>query len=144
MEHARVDTTTVMIKVPPVASYLALLRTVVGGCAAREGLTLDQIDDVKMAVDEAASRLLERTTGPSLDLTARVDAEALEIRLQATTDGSEAAFDPTSFSWTILTALTDDLDLESGTDVTAVVLRKNRTPLDGAPGAGLDDAQGAR
>ncbi len=125
-DDERVDRTTVTMKVPATAGYLALLRTVVGGCAGREGYTLDQIDDVKMAVDEAASQLLRHARGAHLVLHATSDVDRLEVRVATEVVDGAAVLDRDSFSWTILRALTDALDVERDGATTTVLLRKDR------------------
>jgi serine/threonine-protein kinase RsbW len=125
-DDERVDRTTVTMKVPATAGYLALLRTVVGGCAGHEGFTLDQIDDVKMAVDEAASQLLRHSDGAHLVLDATSDIDMLEVRVATQVVEGADVLDRDSFSWTILRALTDALDVRRDGATTTVLLRKDR------------------
>lgn len=126
---------TIIVKVPPDAGHLALLRTVIGGVAARDRFTLDQIDDLRMAVEEAAVQLLKRADGGHIKMTIAPTAEGLEVRLSAAVDGAGALIDETSFSWAILTALSDDLRVETGTAAspTVVVLTKHRLAVAAEP-----------
>jgi serine/threonine-protein kinase RsbW len=117
---------TVSLKVPPTAGYLALLRTVVGGCAGREGFTLDQIDDVKMAVDEAAVQLLRHISGETIGVEVVLGEEDLEVRVAADVSGDKPVIDESSFSWTILQALADQLRVDSAPPTCTVVLTKKR------------------
>lgn len=48
----------VVLVVPADAAYLALLRTVTAGLAARLDLDLDEIEGLRIAVDEAGTLLL--------------------------------------------------------------------------------------
>jgi serine/threonine-protein kinase RsbW len=48
----------VRITVPARAEFLHVVRTVVGSVAARNDLTLDAIEDLRIAVDEACAQLL--------------------------------------------------------------------------------------
>jgi serine/threonine-protein kinase RsbW len=117
---------TVSLKVPPTAGYLALLRTVVGGCAGREGFTLDQIDDVKMAVDEAAVQLLRSIAGDGIHIDVDLGEDLMEIRVSAEVESDKPVIDESSFSWTILRALADDLRVETEGHTCTVVLTKQR------------------
>lgn len=117
---------TVSLSVPPTAGYLALLRTVVGGCAGREGFTLDQIDDVKMAVDEAAVQLLRNSTGDAITVDVELGDASLEVRVRAEVAGDAPVIDESSFSWTILQALSDELRVDSTPQHCTVVLTKLR------------------
>ncbi len=119
---------SVEMRVPPTAGHLSLLRTVVGGCAGREDFTLDQVDDLRMAVDEAAVQLLRHVAGDAIELTVTSDEDALEIRVGAETKASQPVIDRESFSWTILQALADELDVDALEGRTTVVMRKKRLP----------------
>lgn len=118
---------TVHLRIPADAGYLSLLRTLVGGCAGREDFTLDQIDDLRMAVDEAAAQLLRQVTGDAVELAVTATEEALEVRVSATT-AAATVIDRGSFSWTILQALADELEVDDERDHAVVTLRKQRLP----------------
>src|SRR5919202_3533665 len=49
---------TVDLRVPADPAYLAVLRTATAGLAARLDLTLDEIEDLRIAVDEACALVL--------------------------------------------------------------------------------------
>jgi serine/threonine-protein kinase RsbW len=49
---------TVRITVPARAEFLHVVRTVVGNVAARRDLTIDAIEDLRIAIDEACAQLL--------------------------------------------------------------------------------------
>jgi serine/threonine-protein kinase RsbW len=121
-----VEAETVTVKVPPNPSYLALLRTAVGGFAARDQFTLDQVDDLRMAVEEAAVQLLRHASGDRLQLDVSTTAAGVEVRLHTDVAGEEPVIDESSFSWTILRALSDDLKVESAEGRATIVLSKNR------------------
>lgn len=118
---------TVYLRIPADAGYLSLLRTLVGGCAGREDFTLDQIDDLRMAVDEAAAQLLRQATGASMELAVIPSKDALEVRVSATT-APATVIDRGSFSWTILQALADELDVDDEHERAVITLRKQRLP----------------
>lgn len=118
---------TVHLRIPADAGYLSLLRTLVGGCAGRENFTLDQIDDLRMAVDEAAAQLLRQATGDSIELAMTATQDALELHVSATT-APATLIDRGSFSWTILQALADELEVDDDRDHAVVTLRKRRLP----------------
>lgn len=52
-------TGTVDLRVPADPAYLAMVRTATAGLATRLDLTLDEIEDLRIAVDEACSLLLQ-------------------------------------------------------------------------------------
>jgi hypothetical protein len=79
-----------------------------------------------MATDEAAVQLLRHTTGDALCLLVRVTEEALEVRVSAETEEAARVIDRESFSWTILQALSDDLEVDGEGRRTVITLRKQR------------------
>ena len=120
------DAPTVTLRVPPLADHLMLLRTVVSGIAARRDYTLEQVDDLRMAVEEAAVQLLRHGTGSPLVLHATLEEDELRVELSTVTATQDAVFDPSSFSWMILQALTDDLSTAVDGDAATLRLVKYR------------------
>ncbi len=117
---------TVTVTVPASAGHLSILRTAVGGFAARDHFTLDQVDDLRMAVEEAAVQLLRRTRGARIAMEVETTDAGVEVRLRAEVTGEDPIIDESSFSWTILRALADDIRVETRADDATVVLAKNR------------------
>ena len=64
----------VRISVPARAEFLHVVRTVVGSVAARNDLTIDAIEDLRIAVDEACAQLLvARGSVLTVEITALAD-----------------------------------------------------------------------
>jgi serine/threonine-protein kinase RsbW len=118
------------MRVPATAGHLALLRTTVGGFAARDNMTIDQIDDLRMAVEEAAVQLLRHASGDRIDLDVCATPTGIEVRLHADVQGEEPVIDESSFSWSILRALADDLSVEMRQRHATIVLTKHRFAQD--------------
>lgn len=125
----RVTPQTVMLKVPPSADHMALLRATVSSFAAREQFTIDQVDDLRMAVEEAAILLLRRNGGEHLTLTITARDAAMEIELHTVVDTSTPVVDRASFTWKILEALSDDVRSDTTGTRGTVVLTKRRPEL---------------
>jgi serine/threonine-protein kinase RsbW len=115
----------VVLTVPATAEHLSLLRTLVGYYAGRERFTIDQIDDLKMAVDEAGVQLLRKVVGDVVRLELLRVPAAVVVRVGAEVVEEGSVIDPESFSWTILRALTDDVDVRHEGTYTTVVLTKH-------------------
>lgn len=99
----------VLLDVPAAPAYIAVVRTAAAGLAARVDLTLDRIEDVRIAVDEACVMLV--TPGeedpPALSCAFTLQDESLEVevsRAQVTLPEHSA------FVWAVLSALVDSLD----------------------------------
>lgn len=55
----------VTVRLPAASAYLSVLRTATAGLAARLDFTLDEIEDLRIAVDEACAMLLTQAVpGP--------------------------------------------------------------------------------
>jgi serine/threonine-protein kinase RsbW len=117
---------TVVIKVQPMAAHLTLLRAAVGGVAARDQFTLDQVNDLQLAVEEAASQLLSHIPRGPIEMTIFPTSAGMAIRVAAEIDVSGKVIDESSPSWRILQALTDEVRVESQQSGTGVVLIAHR------------------
>ena len=112
---------TVEIRVPADSAYVSVLRTATAGLAARLDFTVDDIDDLRMAVDEACGLLLPQAVdGSNLScvfvlgedrLTVAVSAASARPRLPAQ-DG---------FAWAVLTAVAGSVDAVIGPDDTVTI-----------------------
>lgn len=117
----------VTVRLPAVSAYLSVLRTATAGLAARLDFTLDQIEDLRIAVDEACAMLL-RHAAPGTDLLAEFEltGEEMTIRVEVNTL-SVTTPNRQDFAWMVLTALADDVDaISDHPDHMAIVLRKRR------------------
>ncbi len=120
----------VTVTVPATANHLAVLRTAVGGFAARDSFTLDQVDDLRMAVEEAAVQLLRHSRGDRITMDVETTGQGVEVRLSGQVADDDPVIDESSFSWTILRALADDIRIESVAQQAVIVLAKHRLVLE--------------
>jgi len=117
----------VSVRLPAASAYLSVLRTATAGLAARLDFTLDEIEDLRIAVDEACAMLLNQAV-PGTDLTAEFEltGQEMQVRVEVNTVGS-AVPKRDDFAWMVLTALADDVDaVTDSPDHMAIVLRKRR------------------
>ena len=133
----RTTDAAVVLTVPATAEQLALLRALIGYYAGREQFTIDQIDDLKMAVDEAGVQLLRHASGDTVRLEITRVAAGIAVRVSADVPPGAALIDESTFSWAILAALTDELDVERTDGQAAVLLVKHQ--LEGIPAPQADD-----
>jgi serine/threonine-protein kinase RsbW len=116
----------VTIKLPAAGAYLSVLRTATAGLAARLDFTLDEIEDLRIAVDEACAMLLAQAV-PGADLECRfaLEADSMQISVSVLTlDGEEPSRD--TFAWTVLSALAGEVDSDAGVDnrVTITLMKR--------------------
>lgn len=88
---------------------LAVLRTVVGAVGTLSDLDFDAVADLRLAVDEACTRLIRSAT-PDATLVVVVDPrdDVVVVEASTTCDTVEVVSEG-SFSWHVLSSLTDDL-----------------------------------
>lgn len=104
---------SVELRVPADPAYLAVIRTAAAGLAARLDLTLDEIEDLRIAVDEACALLLDHRAHPGEDLFAVfvVRDEALDVHV---TGPASVLPDRSSFAWSVLEALVGSVETGTG------------------------------
>jgi len=117
----------VIVRLPADSAYLSVLRTATAGLAARLDFNLDEIEDLRIAVDEACAMLLAQAV-PGTELTCEFELtdDAMSISVSVlTVDGRQPSRD--TFAWTVLSSLAGDVDAEVGPDDrVTIVLQKHR------------------
>ena len=101
------DDDVVHLTVPADGGYLGVLRTATAGLAARLQFALDEIEDLRIAVDEACAMLLAvATRNAELECRFAVTEDALTIEVTVPTVRGATLPSESSFAWKVLTALT--------------------------------------
>ena len=117
----------VTLRLPAAGAYLSVLRTATASLASRLDFTIDDIEDLRIAVDEACAMLLPQAV-PGADLECRFELteDAIDVRVGVLTlDGQQPSRD--TFAWTVLTALAGEVDSTVDADDRVVLtLRKRR------------------
>jgi serine/threonine-protein kinase RsbW len=116
----------VELRVPASSAYVAVLRSVTAGLAARCDLTLDEIEDLRIAVDEACALLLPLAP-PGASLTADFTMAAGQLVVVAslpTRDG--ATLNREGFGWTVLDALASAVVVGGQPGTVSIELTKTR------------------
>jgi len=117
----------VELRFPANGAYVAILRTVTAGLAARCQLTVDEIEDLRIAVDEASALLLPHAL-PGSALTASFNLEIGRIAFIAAVPAEPGAEpDRGGFAWTVMRALADDVLVSTQGGVLSIALTKRRT-----------------
>lgn len=101
------DDDVVHLTVPADGGYLGVLRTATAGLAARLQFALDEIEDLRIAVDEACAMLLAiATRNAELECRFAVTDDALTVEVTVPTVRGATLPSESSFAWKVLTALT--------------------------------------
>jgi serine/threonine-protein kinase RsbW len=116
----------VRLSVPAHGAFLTLVRTTTAAVAARIDLTIDEIEDLRIAVDEAAALLLPGVVPQArVDVGYAFDADELTITLAAAT-ASTTPPDQGGFGWTVLAALAGSVRADVADGVTTITLIHRR------------------
>jgi anti-sigma regulatory factor (Ser/Thr protein kinase) len=100
---------SVELRVAAKLENLAVLRTLVAAVGTFEDLDFDAVADLRLAVDEACTRLI-RSAVPGSTLLLIVDPSDDAVVIHAsTTCKSPDILAPGSFSWHVLSSLTDEV-----------------------------------
>lgn len=107
------DTTDVELRLPADGAYASVLRTLTAGLAARLDFTMDDIEDLRIAVSEAASMVLdEADPGSTLDCRFLLSPGQLALTISAPA-AAPAAPDYESFGWQVLATLAAEAAIDS-------------------------------
>jgi serine/threonine-protein kinase RsbW len=112
---------------PADGAYLSVLRTATAGLAARLDFTLDDIEDMRIAVDEACAMLLgQAVPGSSLECSFDLSPDDMTITVAVPSLNPRPPSSDT-FAWTVLSALAGTVEAQVGPgDRLAIVMRKSR------------------
>jgi serine/threonine-protein kinase RsbW len=121
----------VRLVVPAAAEYLRLVRLTAAGMASRLGFTFDEVEDLRIAVDELCFHLLGDSDNgdPSADsrtMDLVYSAGSDVITITGRTGLSGAIPEPSELSEQILDALVDEHEVSSSKGMITFQLRKQR------------------
>jgi hypothetical protein len=121
---------TVSINIPASPVYLRVVRLVAAGLASRLRFTLDEIDDLKIAVDELSAYLTgAQGRDGDLEISFHVHDDRLEIHgVGKLTPGQKVRTELTDMSRMILETLVDSASLDQKDGTPGFVLVKSKAP----------------
>ena len=104
----------VTIKIPASPAYIGVVRLVAAGLATRLRFTIDEIEDLKIAVDELSAYLTgSQGREGDLQLTFTITEESIGIRGEGLlSPGQKVRTELTDFSRMILDTVVDTASLE--------------------------------
>ncbi len=129
-EGSRAD---VELRMPADGAYVSVLRTTTAGLAARLDFTIDDIEDLRIAVGEASAMVLpEADAGSDVTCTFQLSPGELTVGVSVACSG-EIEPDYDSFAWQVLTTLASSAEVDQADGRFTVRL----TMVSSAQGAGL-------
>ena len=128
----------VSLRVPADGAYVSVLRTMTAGLAARLDFTVDDIEDLRIAVGEACALVLpEAVPGGDLEADFRQSSGTLTVSVRVPTRGrSEPDYE--SFAWQVLSTLASEATAAVADDRLEITFSTDSSlaSLNGRSGAG--------
>ncbi len=107
------ESAEVELRLPADGAYAAVLRTLTASLAARLDFTLDDIEDLRIAVSEAAAMVLdEADAGTTLECRFRLLPGELAVTIAAEA-ATPTAPDYESFGWQVLATLAAEAAIDT-------------------------------
>lgn len=121
-ETNTVTSDEVELRLPADGAYASVLRTLAAGLAARLDFTMDDIEDLRIAVSEAAAMVLdEADEGSTLDCRFHLAGAAMTMTIGAPAQApSEPDYE--SFGWQVLATLAAEASIDAAPGKYAVRL----------------------
>lgn len=117
----------VELRLPVDSAYVSVLRATTVSLAARLDFTMDDIEDLRMAVGEACAMVLPSATEDS-DLICRFFMKTGELTVTITVPSTTVELpDEDGFAWQVLSALTTHADMSAEDGHLAVTMTMHST-----------------
>ena len=124
------DPAEVELRLPADSAYVSVVRTLTAGLAARLDFTMDDIEDLRIAVSEAAAMVLdEADAGAELDCRFLLVPRQLTLTI-STTSQAPTSPDYESFGWQVLATLAAEaaIDTSPGSYAVRLTVRSSLEP----------------
>ncbi|WP_157930745.1 ATP-binding protein [Glycomyces xiaoerkulensis] len=125
-----------LLDVPTAGDYLSVLPTATAAVATRLGFSLDEIEDLRAAVNAAVTLLIppesgrprpfRRRGGAEDPLSCRLEVGAEDLRIVLSRLGGEDLPDSNTYQWQVLRALTDEVASEREGSASTITIRQQR------------------
>lgn len=120
----------ITLQIPASSAYLALVRAATSAVCARAGYPLDRLEDMKLAVSEAAGLLLQDAAAGAkitVRLTPWAERDLIGVDADVSTRSSSGRTPrPTSFTWTVLASLVNNVHADMTGETVTLRLRSRQ------------------
>jgi serine/threonine-protein kinase RsbW len=138
MDRLASEKADVFLRVPAEGAYVSVLRTMTAGLAARLDFTVDDIEDLRIAIGEACALVLPQAVdGGDLEAEFRQTPGTLTVSVRVRT-ASRAEPDYESFAWQVLSTLAAQATANADGDHLEITFTTDSSLAlsNGVPGAG--------
>jgi hypothetical protein len=119
----------VAISIPASPQYLQVVRLIAAGLASRLGFTIDEIEDLKIGVDEMCA-YLTGTQGREGELKISFEVDGSNLGITGSADlapGQKVRTELTELSQMILSTVVDEARLEQSNGVPGFTISKTKS-----------------
>jgi serine/threonine-protein kinase RsbW len=106
-----VDTTQIQLAIPGSPEYLRLARLAAADAGSRIGMTFEDLEDLRIAVDELGFAITGGQPETTLNLVFTLHDSTIEVEGTCADEGG--SFAPTELARTIVAAVVDEYQLEA-------------------------------
>jgi len=124
------------MSVPLRTEFIATLRTVAASIGADAGFSIDEIDDLRLAISEVVSSLAESGDGSDDRVETVFEVGAARVAVTITTQHGERDIELDDLAASILNSVVDEFRV----DGSVVVLVKTASEAEGAAGSSDESA----
>jgi serine/threonine-protein kinase RsbW len=120
---------SVLVEVPAAPAYVATIRSVTRAACALADLAADDVEELQIAVDEAATLLLplvDPDGSARLGASFAIGTAELEVTLSVQS-AVGAQVDQSGMAWIMLTGLDPSVEVRSGERETAITIGRRRS-----------------
>lgn len=112
----------VVLTVPAQTSFVSLVRTATAAICAKADFTIDRLEDLRLAIDEACAIVIA-DAAPDTRMTVTWHVSGPEVQMQVrATSASGRAVPTNTFSWTVLSALVDSVSADVDGDLMTLTM----------------------
>ena len=104
---------TIRLTVPAALEYVRIVRLTASGVASRLGFDVEEVEDLRVAVDELASLVVESADGSELAVQFAVQGDVLRIEGEARLAAGHGDVGVDDLTAQILAAVVDEWDLHA-------------------------------
>lgn len=122
------DETTIQLTIPAAPEFLRLARLTAADVGSRAGLTFEEIDDLRIAVDELCFAVVEGAAGAVLDLRFLLRDREVLVEGSCAVGADVPPVKPSDLATTIVAAVVDEFDVDSVDSTRRFSLRKRVGP----------------
>jgi anti-sigma regulatory factor (Ser/Thr protein kinase) len=123
-----VDETTIQLTIPAAPEFLRLARLTAADVGSRAGLTFEEIDDLRIAVDELCFAVVEGAGSAVLDLRFLLRDIEVVVEGQCAVGSGVPPVKPSDLATTIVAAVVDEFSVDSVDSTRRFSLRKRVGP----------------